>query len=161
TERIRELNDAFRGTFAGGTVMMTSGVDELPDCVKAEALRQVATFSDFTPDNDPHGEHDFGSFTLVGRKFFWKIDYYDRYAIRRSGGPEEDHARPHDHARERILNGTALLCGPPRDLPAPPRLRLRVLCRTFHLKPSHRHSTSKEENHVVDHSRWRKRDQLR
>jgi hypothetical protein len=48
-DRIRELNDAFRRTFAGGKVMMTSGVDELPDCVKAEALRQVATFSDFTP----------------------------------------------------------------------------------------------------------------
>ena len=26
---------------------------------------------------DPHGEHDFGSFELVNRKFFWKIDYYD------------------------------------------------------------------------------------
>ena len=22
-------------------------------------------------------EHDFGSFTLAGRKFFWKIDAYD------------------------------------------------------------------------------------
>ena len=32
---------------------------------------------DFTEDNDPHGEHDFGSFELAGRKFFWKIDYYD------------------------------------------------------------------------------------
>jgi hypothetical protein len=32
---------------------------------------------DFTADNDPHGEHDFGRFTLVGRKFFWNIDYYD------------------------------------------------------------------------------------
>jgi hypothetical protein len=72
------LNDAFRRTFAGGKVMMTSGVDELPDCVKAEALVQVASFSDFTTDNDPHGEHDFGSFTLVGRKFFWKIDYFDK-----------------------------------------------------------------------------------
>jgi hypothetical protein len=38
----------------------------------------VATFSDFTPENDPLGEHDFGSFTLVGRRFFWKIDYYDK-----------------------------------------------------------------------------------
>jgi hypothetical protein len=77
-DRIRELNDAFRRTFHGGKVMMTSGVNELPDCVKAEALVQVAGFSDFTVDNDPHGEHDFGSFTLVGRKFFWKIDYYDK-----------------------------------------------------------------------------------
>jgi hypothetical protein len=78
TDRIRELNDAFRKTLRGGRAMMTSGVDELPDCVKAEALVQVAHFSDFTADNDPHGEHDFGSFTLVGRKFFWKIDHYDK-----------------------------------------------------------------------------------
>ena len=78
TDRIRELNDAFRTTLRGGRAMMTSGVAELPDCVKAEAVMQVARFSNVTDDNDPHGEHDFGSFTLVGRKFFWKIDYYDK-----------------------------------------------------------------------------------
>src|SRR5215468_10925813 len=78
TDRIRELNDAFRTTLRGGRAVMTSGVSELPDCVKAEAMVQVAAFSDFTPDNDPYGEHDFGSFILVGRKFFWKIDYYDK-----------------------------------------------------------------------------------
>jgi len=77
TDRIRELNDAFRTTLRGGRAVMTSGVSDLPDCVKAEAMVQVAAFSDFTPDNDPHREHDFGSFTLVGRRFFWKIDYYD------------------------------------------------------------------------------------
>ncbi len=37
----------------------------------------MATFSDFTPENDPHGEHDFGSFAVAGRKFFFKIDYFD------------------------------------------------------------------------------------
>src|SRR5436190_6850785 len=89
TDRVRALNDAFRRTFAGGKVMMTAGVDELPDCVKAEALRQVATFSDFTPDNDPQGEHDFGSFTLVGRKFFWKIDYYDPDMMHGSEDPAD------------------------------------------------------------------------
>jgi len=77
TERIRELNDAFRSTFGGGRVVMTSSVDELPPMVKADALHKVATFAEFTKDNDPHGEHDFGSFELVSRKFFWKIDYYD------------------------------------------------------------------------------------
>lgn len=75
--RIRDLNDAFRRTFAGGRVMMTSGVAELPDMVKANALLLVASFDHFTEDNDPRGEHDFGSFELVNRKFFWKIDYYD------------------------------------------------------------------------------------
>jgi hypothetical protein len=76
--RIRELNDAFRKTFSGGKIMMTPGVDALPDMVKADALHKVAAFEDFTDDNDPHGEHDFGSFELVNRKFYWKIDYYDR-----------------------------------------------------------------------------------
>ena len=77
TERIRALNDAFRASFEGGRVLLTSGVEALPSDVRAMAIRTVATFSDFNPDNDPHGEHDFGSFEIAGRKFFWKIDYYD------------------------------------------------------------------------------------
>lgn len=76
--RIRELNDAFRTRFAGGHVMMTPSVEALPAMVKAAALQQVATFDAFTPDNDPHGEHDFGSFALCNRTFFWKIDAYDK-----------------------------------------------------------------------------------
>jgi Protein of unknown function (DUF3768) len=35
-------------------------------------------FGDFTPDNDPYGEHDFGCFELGACKFMWKIDYYDQ-----------------------------------------------------------------------------------
>src|SRR4029077_9898868 len=76
-ERIRELNDAFRTTMTGGRVMMTAGVDALPSDVKAMVIRRVATFSEFNDDNDPHGEHDFGNFTLAGGKFLWKIDAYD------------------------------------------------------------------------------------
>ena len=76
-ERIRELNDRFRSTMTGGRVMLTAGVDALPTDVKAMVIRRVATFSEFTADNDPHKEHDFGSFMLAGRKFFWKIDAYD------------------------------------------------------------------------------------
>jgi hypothetical protein len=76
-EKIRALNDAFRTTMTGGTVLLTAGVDALPSDVKALVIRRVATFSEFTADNDPHGEHDFGNFTLAGRKLFWKIDAYD------------------------------------------------------------------------------------
>ena len=94
-DRIRELNDAFRTTFRGGRIMMTPGVDETPACVKAEVLTRVATFKDFTEDNDPHGEHDFGSFEVVGRKFFWKIDYYDRELKHES----EDPANPEKTVR--------------------------------------------------------------
>ena len=75
--RIRDLNDAFRRTFSGGKVMMTCGVAELPDMVKAKALQLVATFDQFSDENDPHGEHDFGSFELANRTFYWKIDYFD------------------------------------------------------------------------------------
>jgi hypothetical protein len=75
--KIRVLNDNFRSMFIGGTVVMTHGVSELPIDVKAEALLLVRNFKDFTADNDPHGEHDFGSFEVAGDTFFWKIDYYD------------------------------------------------------------------------------------
>ena len=94
---ICELNDAFRKSFAGGRVMLTAGVDALPNDVRAMVLRKVATFSDFTQDNDPHGEHDFGSFELTGRKFFWKIDYYGPGMQ----GGSADAANP--RATERVL----------------------------------------------------------
>jgi hypothetical protein len=77
-ERIRELNDALRKTLDPrlGRTVCTAGVIALPSDVCAEAIRKVTTFEDFTADNDPHDEHDFGSFDLGGDKFFWKIDYY-------------------------------------------------------------------------------------
>jgi Protein of unknown function (DUF3768) len=78
SERIRVLNDNFRSTFIGGKVVMTAGVAALPLDVKARAMIAVQTFAEFNRDNDPHGEHDFGSFEIGGEKFFWKIDYYDR-----------------------------------------------------------------------------------
>ena len=39
--------------------------------------KAVQTFDDFSADNDPYGEHDFGALTLWGSRLFWKIDYYD------------------------------------------------------------------------------------
>ena len=78
TDRVRELNDAFRRSFSGGRVMMTAGVNALPPDALAEALRKVRAFDDFTNDNDPHGEHDFGAFEVGGERLFWKVEYYDR-----------------------------------------------------------------------------------
>jgi Protein of unknown function (DUF3768) len=77
TQRIRVMNDNFRGTFLGGTVVLTQGVAGMPLDVKAEALLKVKRFSEFTRDNDPYGEHDFGHFEIAGETFYWKIDYYD------------------------------------------------------------------------------------
>ena len=73
---ITELNDSFRRTFAAGRVMMTSGVAALNSVTQLAVLTKVKGFDNFTSDNDPHGEHDFGSFEFEGEKFFWKIDYY-------------------------------------------------------------------------------------
>src|SRR5271168_811969 len=55
-ERIRELNDAFRKTLDPGLgrKVCTAGVTALPSDVCAMAIRKVATFDDFTADNDPH-----------------------------------------------------------------------------------------------------------
>ena len=75
--KIAFLNDAFRKTLSGGTVLLSAGVYELPDMVKAAAIRKVVDFDEFTEANDPYGEHDFGKFELCNRRFFWKIDCFD------------------------------------------------------------------------------------
>jgi Protein of unknown function (DUF3768) len=85
TDRVRLLNDNFRTTFVGGRVVMTQGVNELPLDTKARVIIAVRSFEQFTPDNDPHGEHDFGAFTVDGESYFFKIDYY---ALDMVGGSE-------------------------------------------------------------------------
>ena len=77
TQRVRVMNDNFRCAFIGGTVVLTQGVNGLPLDVRARALLMVQAFKNFTRDNDPYGEHDFGCFELAGDTFYWKIDYYD------------------------------------------------------------------------------------
>ncbi|HUO50278.1 MAG TPA: DUF3768 domain-containing protein [Candidatus Paceibacterota bacterium] len=77
-KKIAELNDAFRNTLSGGEIFVTPGVHDLPPMVVAAAIQQMAEFNNFTPDNDPYGEHDFGSFDLCNRKFYFKIDYYGK-----------------------------------------------------------------------------------
>ena len=56
--------------------MMTASVDALPHAVKTAAIAKVRSFDEFTPDNDPHREHDFAAFDLDGERFNFKIDYY-------------------------------------------------------------------------------------
>ena len=96
-ERIRDLNDAFRKTFdpSLGRMVLTAGVNDLPSDVRAMAMRKVATFDAFDGDNDPNGEHDFGSFEIEGETYFFKIDYY---ALDMDGG-SEDPADPEKTAR--------------------------------------------------------------
>src|SRR5665213_3108839 len=77
TLKIRELNDAFRRLKSGGgKLLLTPGISALPQADQIAVLAKVASFDDFSEDNDPHGEHDFGAFDHVGDRIFWKIDYY-------------------------------------------------------------------------------------
>ncbi|WP_245710820.1 DUF3768 domain-containing protein [Citreimonas salinaria] len=71
------MNDAFRRTFAGGLVMTTQGVRDLPNDRQRQLLQALRSFNEFSEDNDPYGEHDFGAVTVGDDRFFWKIDYYD------------------------------------------------------------------------------------
>lgn len=76
---IAKLNDGFRRSGGlGGRFMITAGVQALGPIHVAELNRLVIRFDDFTEDNDPYGEHDFGSIEYGGQKFFWKIDAYDK-----------------------------------------------------------------------------------
>ena len=78
SKRIKVLNDNFRSTFVGGRVLITAGVAELPVDTKARLLLAIQSFANFNNENDPYGEHDFGSIELEGEKYFWKIDTCDR-----------------------------------------------------------------------------------
>jgi len=71
---IAKLNDMFRKSFKD--TVMTPGVMYLDDVLGLAGI--VQNFVDFTEDNDPYHEHDFGSFDWKGSRIFWKIDYLDQ-----------------------------------------------------------------------------------
>lgn len=72
--KIAELNDSHRQSMTG--CIVTKGVAQMTPLMN-DIFVGVRDFSDFTEDNDPYGEHDFGSIDILGIKIFWKIDYYD------------------------------------------------------------------------------------
>ena len=74
--KIAFLNDGLRRTFARGKVVMTQGVAALPEETLTIVFERLRHFNDFTPDNDPYGEHDFGRFDVAGVTYFFKVDYY-------------------------------------------------------------------------------------
>jgi hypothetical protein len=76
-DRIRALNDAFRRSFVGGTVVVTAGFESLSSDSRRLILARIRAFDNFKEDNDPHGEHDFGLIEDGDVLCFWKIDYYD------------------------------------------------------------------------------------
>lgn len=77
--KIAFLNDGLRRTFARGKVVMTAAIAALPEETLARVLERVRHFDEFTSDNDPYGEHDFGSFAFQGlpENVWFKVDYYN------------------------------------------------------------------------------------
>ena len=76
--KIAQQNDLLRTTLLTGRVVVTEGILALPESTRTEIVAKVRTFDDFSLDNDPYGEHDFGTVEVDGIRAFWKIDYYDR-----------------------------------------------------------------------------------
>jgi hypothetical protein len=79
---IAQQNDQFRkgDPNVPGTIVVTAGLDRLLkrlDIPLAALAQTVAGFSDFSEQNDPYGERDFGAFEFHSHKCFWKIDAYN------------------------------------------------------------------------------------
>ena len=105
-QRIKELNDAFRRTGDGGRMLLTAGIGALPVQHQVEILMRVRAHDEFTEDNDPHREHDFGSFDHAGARIFWKIDYYDaacEFGSEDPADPTKTTRVPHHHAGRGVL----------------------------------------------------------
>ena len=89
TSRIRALNDELRHTFTGGMAVMTPGIAALGQEAVERIVKTIAVFDDFCHANDPHEEHDFGSFEADGHKIFFKIDYFDQSLTYHSPDPSD------------------------------------------------------------------------
>ena len=77
---IAVLNDRFRKS--GNGIVITDGAQELGD--NLGLFSKVAMFNEFTEENDPYGEHDFGMIVARGHELLFKIDYYDRDLVHHS-----------------------------------------------------------------------------
>lgn len=75
-----------------GRVMLSAGIAALDPETIEHIVAQVREFDDFSEDNDPYGERDFGAFECLGRRIFWKVDYYDRSLKYGSDDPADSEA---------------------------------------------------------------------
>ena len=89
TARIRALNDELRQNFTGGMAVMTPGVAALGAEAVERIVKTITVFDDFCHANDPHEEHDFGSFEADGQMIYFKIDYFDQDLAMHSPDPAD------------------------------------------------------------------------
>jgi hypothetical protein len=86
TQRIRDLNDELRHKMTGGMAVMTPGIAALGGEAVERIVKTIAVFDDFCNANDPHQEHDFGSFEAEGHTIFFKIDLYEEPNVKHPNG---------------------------------------------------------------------------
>ena len=92
TDKIRELNDEFRTNLfkrSENLLCLSEMVSALSTREQLQILDKVAKFNDFTEENDPYGEHDFGKVSIGDEDYFFKIDYYDNDLKYGSPNPAE------------------------------------------------------------------------
>jgi uncharacterized protein DUF3768 len=88
-QEIARLNDLIRqapGLYPNSRIVVTEGILALGEADRSAIIEKVESFDAFNDDNDPYGEHDFGSFAQGGKRIFWKIDTYD---LDLAGGSED------------------------------------------------------------------------
>lgn len=80
--RIALWNDRLRkcapiGLGRYGMTVCTYGIGLLAPATQSDLLERIRTFDDFSEENDPYQERDFGLVRLpCGLNTYWKIDYY-------------------------------------------------------------------------------------
>ncbi|SCA56725.1 conserved hypothetical protein [Candidatus Terasakiella magnetica] len=77
-EKIAKLNDTLRKEGQGGMIVETQGIQALSGDIRQQVYAAVRNFDSFSPDNDPHKEHDFAALSVAGKRVNWKVDYYDK-----------------------------------------------------------------------------------
>jgi hypothetical protein len=87
--QIAKLNDSFRCTLIGGSILFSHAISLFSETEQNEILNAVRSFTAFTRGNDPYGEHDFASFTHEGKRILFKIDYYDSTVTYGSENPAD------------------------------------------------------------------------
>jgi hypothetical protein len=90
TARIRHLNDEFRKTGKGGTMLITPGIQQMGADLQSQIWNAIQTYSDFSEHNDPYNEHDFGAIMVDEETIFWKIDCYNADKTMGSPDPADD-----------------------------------------------------------------------
>lgn len=93
SEAIAQLNDQLRAhiftylsaqtTARWNRIVLTPSITALAEKAKLQpVLEAVRNFSNFSHDNDPYCEHDYGQIGAevlgLDEGVMWKIDYYDR-----------------------------------------------------------------------------------